>query len=98
MDEPLPVPGSLRELVGVRVRELPPPVRRVLLAAGALTRPTVGQLVRLERGAERALRVAAEAGIVELVGTHDPVRGEAMIAFGWAVAEALAAGTFTAPE
>lgn len=68
LDEPLPVPGSLRELVGVRVRELPPPVRRVLLAAGALTRPTVGQLVRLERGAERALRVAAEAGIVELVG------------------------------
>jgi DNA-binding CsgD family transcriptional regulator len=58
----------LRELVGVRFRELPPAVRRVLLAAGALTRPHVEQLVRLEPGAERALRVAVEAGIVELVG------------------------------
>jgi hypothetical protein len=41
------------------------------------------------------VKATGGAKIVELVGAHDPVRGEAMIAFGWAVAEALADGAFT---
>jgi hypothetical protein len=42
------------------------------------------------------VKATGGAKVVELVGTHDAGRGEAMIAFGWAVAEALAAGNFTA--
>jgi hypothetical protein len=42
------------------------------------------------------VKATGGAKVVQLVGAHDPARGEAMIAFGWAVAEALAAGTFTA--
>ena len=34
------------------------------------------------------------AKIVELVGTHDASKGEAMIAFGWAIAESLEAGRY----
>jgi hypothetical protein len=44
------------------------------------------------------VKATGGAKIVELVGSHDPARGEAMIAFGWAVAEALAAGSFTSVD
>jgi hypothetical protein len=41
------------------------------------------------------VKATGGAKVVELVGTHEAVKGEAMIAFGWAVAEALADGSFT---
>jgi hypothetical protein len=33
--------------------------------------------------------------VTELIGTVDPARGEAVIAYGWAMAEALADGLST---
>ena len=66
--EPLPLPGGLAELVEERLSQLPASTRRVLLAAGALTRPTVEQLVRLDRNAERALRAAEREGVIEIAG------------------------------
>jgi len=41
------------------------------------------------------VKATGGAKVVELVGSHEPTKGEAMIAFGWAVAEALADGSFT---
>jgi hypothetical protein len=41
------------------------------------------------------VKATGGAKVVELVGSHEPAKGEAMIAFGWAVAEALAAGSFS---
>ena len=43
-----------------------------------------------------AIKATGGAKIVGLVGNPDPCRGEAMIAFGWAIAEQLAAGVYTA--
>lgn len=43
-----------------------------------------------------ALKATGGAKIVSLVGSLDPARGQAMIAFGWAPAEALAAGAYAA--
>ena len=40
------------------------------------------------------IKATGGAKIVSLVGEHDPAKGEAMIAFAWAVAEALEAGTY----
>jgi hypothetical protein len=40
------------------------------------------------------VKATGGAKVVELVGNHEPTKGEAMIAFGWAVAEALADGSF----
>jgi hypothetical protein len=42
-----------------------------------------------------ALKATGGAKIVSLVGEIDPCRGQAMIAFGWATAEDLAAGKYT---
>ena len=39
-----------------------------------------------------AVKATGGAKIVSLVGELDATRGKAMIAFGWAVSEALAAG------
>lgn len=66
--ESLPLSRSLRDLVGQRVAELPTSVRRVLLAAGALSRPSVDEVARLESGAARALESAVAAGVVEIGG------------------------------
>ena len=44
----------------------------------------------------RALKATGGAKVVALVGDLDPTRGQAMIAFGWAVAEQLAAGAYCA--
>jgi hypothetical protein len=41
------------------------------------------------------VKAVGGAKIVELVGTHDATRGEAMIAFGWAIAEALESGSYS---
>lgn len=71
--ESLPLSGSLRDLVGQHIAELPAPVRRVLLAAGALSQPSVVQLARLGKGALRALEQAEEAGVVE-IGSDGVVR------------------------
>ncbi len=42
------------------------------------------------------IKATGGAKVVELVGTHDPTKGEAMIAFGWAIAEHLEAGVYAA--
>jgi hypothetical protein len=43
-----------------------------------------------------SIKATGGAKVIELVGTHDPARGEAMIAFGWAPAEALESGAYAA--
>ena len=43
-----------------------------------------------------AVKATGGAKIVSLVGELDATRGKAMIAFGWAVAEELAAGSYVA--
>jgi len=43
-----------------------------------------------------AIKASGGAKIVSLVGQLDAARGQAMIAFGWAVAEELAAGSYVA--
>jgi hypothetical protein len=43
-----------------------------------------------------AVKATGGAKIASLVGTLDATRGQAMIAFGWAVAEELAAGSYLA--
>jgi predicted ATPase len=64
----LPVPSSLREVVGARLARLPPASREVLLLVAALGRPTVEALAAAH--GERAevldaLEHAARAGVVE---------------------------------
>jgi hypothetical protein len=44
-----------------------------------------------------ATKATGGTKIVSLVGEIDPCRGQAMIAFGWAIAEDLAGGKYT-PE
>ncbi|MCU1430529.1 MAG: hypothetical protein JWL83_4529 [Actinomycetia bacterium] len=41
------------------------------------------------------IKATGGAKIVDLVGELDPCRGQALIAFGWAIAEDLAAGRYT---
>jgi DNA-binding CsgD family transcriptional regulator len=69
----LPIPGSLREVVGERLARLPPVSLDVLLLAAALARPTLGVLTSAH--GERAevlhgLEHAARAGVVELDAEH----------------------------
>jgi hypothetical protein len=42
------------------------------------------------------VKATGGAKVVGLVGQHDATKGQAMIAFGWAVAEALESGTYAA--
>ena len=42
------------------------------------------------------MKATGGAKIASLIGTLDAARGQAMIAFGWAVAEELAAGSYLA--
>ena len=42
------------------------------------------------------MKATGGAKIVSLVGDLDATRGKAMIVFGWAVAEELAAGSYVA--
>jgi DNA-binding CsgD family transcriptional regulator len=65
-DEPLPVPGNLRELVGRRLAALSGSTRRALLAAAASARPTRVLLPR------EALDEALDADVLVLRG--DEVR------------------------
>ena len=72
----LPVPGSLREIVGAGLARLPPASREVLLFVAALARPTVQALVAAH--GERAevlhgLEQAARAGVVEFDCERVPI-------------------------
>lgn len=70
---PLPVPGSLREIVGAHLARLPSASGDVLLLVAALARPTVGALAAAhgERAEVlRGLEQAARAGVVELDSEH----------------------------
>ena len=68
--EPLPAPSSLTELLEARLLRLPRGVRHALLAAAALSRPTV-DLVRAAAGATvttEALERATDAGLIDVCG------------------------------
>lgn len=67
---PLPVPGTVQELVADRVRQLPDSTQLALTAAAALAEPTLAKLGRFEPASspEASLRPAAEARLIELDG------------------------------
>ena len=67
-DEPLPVPRNVEELVASRVGELSEVARHVLLAAAALSRPTVAAVVEAvaDGDARAGLVEAEEAGVLVL--------------------------------
>ena len=65
----VPVPSSLRELVGARLDRLPNPTRRLLLTAALSARPTVGLLEAAAGGdPEPTLRPALDAGLIRIDG------------------------------
>jgi DNA-binding CsgD family transcriptional regulator len=69
--EPLPIPGSLKQLLGDRIARLPASTRRLLLAAAAQPLPTPEVLVAASGDAARSeedLDRAVRAGVVELEG------------------------------
>jgi len=68
--EPLPVPVSLRMLLGERLADLAPAAREVALAAAALARPTVALVGASLRSADpaAALAGAVDAGVLEIDG------------------------------
>ena len=67
--EGLPVPDTLKQLLARRLRRLSTEAREVLLAASAISHPTVGALERaLGEDVTAGLDEAEEAGMVELVG------------------------------
>ena len=71
----LPIPDSLQELVMTRVRPLSDRAREVVLAAAALSRPTVPALIAAlgaEHEAEAAIVEAEESGI--FVAEHGRIR------------------------
>jgi DNA-binding CsgD family transcriptional regulator len=66
---PLPVPRSLREIVGTHLARLPSTCGDVLLLVAGLSRPTVQALVAAHGEREEvldALEQAAQAGVLEL--------------------------------
>jgi DNA-binding CsgD family transcriptional regulator len=64
---PLPIPGSLKELLGSRLARLPARTREVLLSAAALGRPTVPVLADAHgEDAMEALERAARAAVIEV--------------------------------
>ena len=70
-DERLPVPENLRQLVRHRLRALPRRTARTLLAAAALSQPTLELLTAWSGNGERVavdIDVALKAGVVELAG------------------------------
>ncbi|HXF36102.1 MAG TPA: AAA family ATPase, partial [Actinomycetota bacterium] len=65
LDEPLPMPVTLRGLLRQRLSALPTAVREVLAVASAMTRPTVAAIEELVGGsAAELLEEAADAGIL----------------------------------
>jgi DNA-binding CsgD family transcriptional regulator len=68
---PLPIPGTLRELLEGRLGRLPGSTRHVLLSAAAMGRPIAEVLAAAHGdGTEGALEYAAEAGVIELDGSR----------------------------
>ncbi len=67
-DEPVPVPGNVRKLVGQRFARLSPATRSTLLAAAALARPVRSQLACLDEDVDSALDEAEAAGVIQLAG------------------------------
>ncbi|MEV4641841.1 AAA family ATPase [Actinoplanes sp. NPDC049548] len=66
---PAPLPEPVRALLRRRLAALPPAVTATLLVTALATEPTVTVLVRAgHEDADRDLRAAAEAGLVELDG------------------------------
>jgi len=70
IDEPLPVPGSLRLLLQERLHSLAAETRDILLLASASPAPTVALLAKASAGARvlRALEPAVAAGLVAVEG------------------------------
>lgn len=68
--DPLPVPGSVRELLQARFGRLSRRTRTVLLAAAALARPTPALLAGVDEGATAALAEAQAAGVIEVAGSQ----------------------------
>ena len=67
--QPLPVPGSLGELVRDRVAALPTDARQVLLAVAALSEPRLSVVeAALQRDPRPGLGKASEAGVVAVEG------------------------------
>jgi DNA-binding CsgD family transcriptional regulator len=66
--EPLPVPGSLRTLVGERLADLAPSAHEAALATSALARPTVALVEASLHSADPAAAIAEaiDAGVLEL--------------------------------
>lgn len=81
----LPVPGTLRELLGARMERLSPSTRRLLLVAGLSARPTV-DLLHARAGQDPAalLRPAIDAGIAliegQVVSFRHPLYASALVA------------------
>ena len=69
--EPLPVPGTLRALLGLRLADLAPEIHGVTLAASALARPTVALVEASVRPVDRsaALAAAVDAGLPQEMAT-----------------------------
>ena len=85
LDEPLPVPDDVRELVRARVAELPRATRDLLLAAALLALPTVGALGRaFGRYPHADLEPAERAGIARMerdtVAFAHPLHAAAVVA------------------
>jgi ATP/maltotriose-dependent transcriptional regulator MalT len=71
LDEPLPVPASLRALVRERLARLPAPARQSLLAVAALSRPTVALAVAVGGQEERTLADLERAVDAEVITYED---------------------------
>jgi predicted ATPase len=72
-EQPLPVPGSLRTLLGRRLERLPDEARQVLLVAALSGRPTadvVAQACGQRDDALAALELASGEGVVVLDGSR----------------------------
>ena len=67
-NDPLPVPGQLRELVAKRLERLSVPARTVLLAAALLARPTRKLLVAATPFGSGAIDEAIDQGVIDEVG------------------------------
>ncbi len=68
---PVPIPRTLRQLIGERLARLPEDAREVLVSAAALARPTFGALAAAhddEQLVANALEQAIRAGVTEVEG------------------------------
>jgi DNA-binding CsgD family transcriptional regulator len=68
--EPLPVPGSLRTLLGERLANLDPPAHEAVLTTAALARPTVALVEASLRSSDAAIALAGavHAAVLEIDG------------------------------